>query len=198
MAVIVNDTVFISAFQNGQPETFKALYHHFVESLTYFVDEVVKQPAVAEDICIETLTKAFQTHANFASLQKLKAFLYITAKNAALDYVREEKRHGRIQANLVYLTTTAEKDAELAYIKAEASQAVREAIETLPPQPKRVIQLAFIEGKKLVEVAKELGLSYNTVQNHRARGLELMRAYLLRTYGSSPALLCMALAYLHQ
>ncbi len=40
--------------------------------------------------------------------------------------------------------------------------------------------MAFVEGKKLPEIAVELNLSYNTVQNHRARGLEFVRMHLIK------------------
>ncbi len=140
--------------------------------------------------------KAFRKHEDFSSLERLKAFLYITANNAALDFLKTEKRHNRIHEELKYSDQSTMEDAELAYIKTEAVRAVHQAIEELPPKSREVIRLLFIEGKTLPEVAAEMQLSYNTVQNHRARGLELLRMAIIKNKFVSPLGILLALSLL--
>ncbi len=149
----------------------------------------MKDSFVAEDIAAEAIAKAFRKNTDFATLEKLKGFLFITINNAALDYLKVEKRHYEAHEKISYMTRGEMDDVELAYIKAEAIRSVYAAIELLPQQPRKVITMAFVEGKKLPEIAKELNLSYNTVQNYRGRGLELIRTHLIKnSLLSGPAL----------
>ncbi len=105
--------------------------------------------------------------------------MYTTANNAALDYLRMQRRHNRAHQEIEYLAERDTEDMEFRFFQSEALRTIYEAIEALPTQPKRVIRMAFVEGKKLSEIAAALNLSYNTVQNYRGRGLEMIRMHLI-------------------
>ena len=196
MRLQVYDTEFIGALHRGEHAAFEAAYAHFATSLRFFLDQVVENQMVAEDIATDAFIKTFNKYADFESLDKLKAYLYITASNAALDHVRNEKRHARSHEEILRLNGDRMEDVELAYIKAEVTQVIQEAIDALPQQPREVIRKIFLEDKKLSEVAAEMNLSYNTVQNHRTRGLALMRIRLEKNEHLSIAVLCLALSHL--
>jgi RNA polymerase sigma-70 factor (ECF subfamily) len=194
----LHDSEFLPALHRGDNAAFELLYRHYSESLTYFVDQLINDAAVAEDIAAETLAKLFRKNADFTTLEKIKGYLYITASNAAFDHLRKEKRHHRIHGEIAYLTDAETEDVEFAYIRAEASRAVQEAINALPEKPREVIRMAFIEGKKLAEIAEALNLSYNTVQNYRGKGLELMRIQLVKNKLLTPLMLGIALSLLEK
>lgn len=192
----MNDTAFMSAFGRGEHQAFQTVYLQFARALRYFAEQLVQDQLVAEDITAEALVKSFHKHADFETLDKLKAYLYITVNNAALDFLKARKRHQAAHDQIHYLSAKEMDDVELSYIKAESIRALYNAIEELPEQSRKVITMLFVEEKKLSQIAQELNLSYNTVQNYRARGLELLRNKLLKSESLSCAVLVAALGLL--
>lgn len=176
----INDNTLITALHNNDNQAFAVVYNHFVRQLAYFVEQMVRSREVAEDIVAETFTRAFKKHLDFPTLEKLKAFLFITASNAALDHLKSTRRHHLAHEELSYLSKNEAEDIERSYIKAEALQAIYQEIEALPPQCSTIIRLSFVEGKSIAEIAAIMNIAYKTVQNQKTRGLELIRMALIK------------------
>jgi RNA polymerase sigma factor (sigma-70 family) len=195
----IHDIATITALNKGEPAAFETVYAHFVRPLRFFIGRFVKDSAAAEDIAAEALTRTFRKHGDFLTMDKLKSYLYTTASRAAIDYYRARHKETAVLEQAAAIHDETIEDVELAYVRTEAIRAINEAIGNLPKQPRQVIRMLFMEGKKLPEIAAELNLSYNTVQNHRQRGLELLRINLRKNRLISVAGLLFALALLeHQ
>jgi RNA polymerase sigma-70 factor (family 1) len=196
VALTITDTELIPALHKGDPAAFEAIYHHFIGPLHFFLGRMVKDEAAAEDIAIVTFSKVFKKNTDFHSVGTLKSYLYTIAANAAIDHARRQKRRERAYENFNYLPKEEMENAELVYIRSEAIKAIHQAMETLPEKSGQVIRMIFVEGKKLQEIAEELAISYNTVQNHRKRGLELVRNELIRNKLLAALSLLLALSML--
>ena len=61
----------------------------------------------------------------------------------------------------------------------EIKRAFHEALEHLPKQPARAMQLYVEEDMRRKEVATEMGLSDNTVKTHLAVAMKVMRKKML-------------------
>lgn len=59
-----------------------------------------------------------------------------------------------------------------------AADRMRHALETLPPQPREVLVLAFLEGHTSVELAQRLRLPIGTIKSLARDGLAALRAAL--------------------
>lgn len=51
-------------------------------------------------------------------------------------------------------------------------------VDTLPEQCRRVIRMTFQESKTPREISEELGVTVSTVNNHKMRGLTLLKGKL--------------------
>ncbi|MBO9573994.1 MAG: sigma-70 family RNA polymerase sigma factor, partial [Chitinophagaceae bacterium] len=182
----------IPALHGGQPVAYNTIFHHFIDPVRHFIGQIVKDGAVTEDIAVEAFTRVFERKSDFASIDKLKGFLFITAGNMAKDFLRRENFRGKvIEQFRAESTESWEEEAEAAYIKAEALRIVREVVLKIPGQAGQVLRMMYLEGKKIPEISAELGIAYNTVQNHRAKGLQLVREQL----SSNPLLTAAALQF---
>jgi RNA polymerase sigma factor (sigma-70 family) len=70
-----------------------------------------------------------------------------------------------------------------------SEQLIEEAAELLPPQRKKVFVLSRKQGLSRQEIARELNISANTVDNHLREALIFIRAYLQKTPGASLTIL---------
>ena len=56
--------------------------------------------------------------------------------------------------------------------------ALHAAVDLLSPQRRAVYELRYKEGLSLEEIAQKLQLSRNTVRNHLAEAMKIIRAYM--------------------
>ncbi|QHS58393.1 RNA polymerase sigma factor [Chitinophaga agri] len=188
----------ISAFQLGDRKALHQVYALFQQPLCYFTEQLVADTMAAEDIVSECFISAFQRKEDFPSLGQLRSFLFTAAKNAALNYIKAQKRHDDIHHSIEHGADRFSIDVENAYIKAEVLQLISGEIEKLPPQCRQVVRLAIIEGKSAPEIAAELNMAYQTVLNQKAKGVALLRNAVLKNKLLSLPMLALALNMLQR
>lgn len=170
----------ISSFQQGEHKALHQIYELYMRPLCFFTEQLISNTMAAEDIVSECFINAFQRKENFPTLGQLKAFLFTAAKNAALNYLKAQKRHDDIHHSIERGAERFTIDAENAYIKTEVMQVIFGEIEKLPPQCRQVVRLSVVEGKRAREIAEELNMAYQTVLNQKAKGISLLRTALLK------------------
>lgn len=148
----------IADFKEGSKEAFAAVYKSHYAALFFFVKRFVIDRAEAEDITAETFIKLWKIRHNFDSHQNIKAFLYITARNACLDCLRARQRSTGMQQEMLYLLLQ-NNDITFLHdeIKVDVLTQVKDKIENLPPKCKQIFKMAFFERLKNAEIAEKLG-----------------------------------------
>ncbi len=109
-----------------------------------------------------------------------RAFLFATARNAALDFFRRRKAV-EIQgmAELDRLRVAEDKPGVPEVVcQDQELQLLAEAIEALPPRCREVITLRKIHGLSHREIARRLGIAENTVNAQVAFGVLRLRDHL--------------------
>lgn len=170
-----NDTELLTALHDKEPQALEEVFHTWYRQLCYFAEKLLEDPAAAEDIAVNCFVTLLERNPHFESLSKLRSFLFTVARNACLDVIKTEKRHTASHKELRYLASESEMDIERQLIRSEAIKILHAEIELLPPQCRRIIRLSFIEGKSVKEIAEEMQLAYQTVQNQKQRGIHLLR-----------------------
>lgn len=190
------DAELIILFQRGERVALHAVYERFMRPLCYFTDQMVENTMASEDIVSECFIQAFKRKEDFPSIAHLKSFLYTSARNAALNHLKAQKRHGDVHHSLEKAAERLDTDVEKAYIKAEVMQLIFSEVEKLPPRCRDVVRLAVIDGKSAQEIATELNMAYQTVLNQKAKGVGLLRVALLKNELISLPVLIAALSLL--
>lgn len=176
----VGDEV-VSEFNKGNPKSFSSIFNTYYSALCFFAERMILNKEEAEDIVGESFVKLWRLHENFETMQNIKAFLYITTKNACLNFIKQSERTAKNQSDLVYVLAKKEDHVLTEITKVEVLREVHAAIESLPPQCRKIVRLSFVEGMKNDEIAAQLNLSVNTVKNQKARAIYLLKMKLLTT-----------------
>lgn len=188
----------IHLFQQGDRKALHQVYALYQRPLCFFTEQLITDTMAAEDIVSECFISAFQRKEDFPSLGQLKSFLFTAARNAALNYLKAQKRHGAVHHIIEKAGEQFSIDVENAYIKSEVMQIIFHEIEQLPPQCRQVVRLSILEGKSAPEIAEELNMAYQTVLNQKAKGMALLRTAILRNKLLSLPMLISALTILHR
>ena len=111
-----------------------------------------------------------------------KAFLFATARNLCIDFLRRDK--------IVHFEPLTEVNTEGVFDKGkgiregmvakEEYEILARAIESLPKKCRRVFTLRKIYGMPLRQIANELGISVKTVEAQISIGIKRCREYFLK------------------
>jgi RNA polymerase sigma-70 factor (ECF subfamily) len=173
-----DEEAIIASFRQGRLELFyKKVYPSILLFAGKFLDD--RTGFLAEDCVQDAVFDAWKRRGSFPSLAALKAFLYTSIRNDAVSISRKE------QARQRYLSLQDEEVVfNTAVIDQETLALLHAAINALPPREREVLQMNFIEGLKVAEVAGKLSLSESSVKKYKANALRILREKL-------PPVLCM-------
>src|SRR5690606_32364850 len=172
----------IGAFHNNDAAAVDFLFRKYYVQLVSFARGITGSLVEGEDIVVETFLKLLRKRKDFTGLNNIKSFLYVTCRNACLDYLRYVKTDQKYRENK-YLSSIVMDGEEYdvadyeqydyGRMNAEIMQAIAEEIDSLPKRAKEVFWLIFFNKMTLREIAEHLGLHVNTIQTEKAKALNL-------------------------
>lgn len=168
----------INAFKEGQPRAFSYVFRHYYPALRFFATRLIQDAPAAEDIAQETFIKLWEKHSGFHSAEAIKAFLYITTRNACFNFIKRAQA-GAKNHKLWSNAWDESDDFVLNHLtRAEVVREIYLILDMLPTECRKIMRYYFIEGKETQEIASILNLSIHTVKNQKARAISLIRKKL--------------------
>ncbi|WP_205513796.1 RNA polymerase sigma factor [Longitalea arenae] len=183
------DRSLLQEFKRGDTHAFKTVYDMFFPSLCFFAKRLVDNEGEGEDIAADSFVKLLNRYDSFDSIANIKAFLYITTRNACLNYLRHTQRQHSSKKELNRIQDKIDQHALSLIVHAEVLREVEYEIEQLPNRCKEIFKLIYYERRSADDIAEMLGISINTVWVQRAKAIQLIRTNLLKK-GMLSALLC--------
>lgn len=141
----------------------------FFVSQVNFARKITGNEEDAKDIVQEIFLKIWNSNADFPNEIAFKSYLYISTRNACIDHLRRKRN---IPAE-IDVAVNLEEEANEA-MKEEAFRLLDTAIETLPPQTKKIIKLT-LSGRSINEIADNLKITVNTVKTLKLRAYKTLR-----------------------
>jgi len=165
------------AIRRGDPNAFSRFYDLYSFRLYRFLLVLAHgDENEAREVCQAVLIKLARRFEVFDEEPALWAWLSTLAKNAFIDHYRAEQRRNK----LVSLETLpagfgVETDSEH-----QLSEILRDALTTLIPEERELIQAAYVDEQPLQELAEASGLTYKAVESRLARLRQKLKKHLLR------------------
>ena len=172
----MDDREYIRGIINKDPKAYKAVFEKYYSPIVVFVRHQVGETEVAKDIAQDVFLKMLETSHTFTETICLKSWLFTTAHNEVVDYLRHLQVVDKNKFLLAEAMMASQEVDER--IDEEVCERVRKAVAALPEQCRAVIQKSIFEGKKYVEIAEELNITINTVRTQILRGYEKLRDML--------------------
>jgi RNA polymerase sigma-70 factor, ECF subfamily len=172
-------------------DEFDLLFEKHLNRLLYFAKGITLDSLESEDIVLEAFIKLWNRKDVITAEQNRLSFLYITIRNACLNYLRHKKVRRKHENEFRYLNQgTFENDPdgkiEQNIYGPEVSKDIIDELKRLPYKTKLIFEMHFIDGLKTEEIMERLNISRSTVrvQIHNARkaisGALFKRSYLNR------------------
>ncbi len=172
------DNAVLQRLNQGDEKAFDYFFHRYFPLIQSFAQRFVSDSAVAEEVVLDVFFKVWEKRTDFVDANALKAFLYIATRNASYNALKKDHSRNNHHEAASLLRGHVEESFVREIVRSEVYATLSQAINTLPEQCKRIIQLIFEEEKKPSEIAEALGISISTVNSQKARGLKLLRKRL--------------------
>lgn len=153
---------------------FKSLY----KPLNLYALRFTVQINDAEDIVQQAFADAWEKNNNGSTITNLKAYMYQAVRNRCLNLLTA-------QGNIIITEEFPEiEDTSEEEIIQQTERDARlwEAIDSLPPERKKIFLMAKHQGMRYHEIAKELGISIKTVENQMGSALKALRQTAIKIY----------------
>ena len=158
-------------FRQGIPAALSHIYGKYFLIIYLFTKQIVKDQFEAEDITIIAIQKLLSSSEKFQTEINVRSFLFKTARNASLDFLRSQKRKKQFQISYKAQMPKEEMPKEFEdYSQAEMKT---KEIDELPNRLKHTIKLVQM-GYSSQEIADELKVSLKTARNYRAEASRLL------------------------
>ena len=99
------------------------------------------------------------------------------ARNRILNYFRDIDIDEKVKEILATQKAKEEEAIDTQIIYTEYQEILRNAISRLPPQRQKIFNMSRIENMSHKEIAAQLGISVNTVQEHISEALKFIKTY---------------------
>lgn len=180
------DEGLVAMLTQGQADdAMRGIEARYGRRLFHFVQGMVREGHLAQDIVQEVLEKVLLKHDLYQPGTNFRAWLFEIARNQSLSALRAQRRLPRPISNLsreeetendlLDLVPAGPEDRSLE--EAEFMDAFREAVDALPDHYRTVFDLCVRQGRPYQEAADRLGMPTGTV------AIRIMRARK-RLFGS--------------
>ncbi len=163
----------LDEFRQGSVAAFETLFRLHQRAVYGWILRIVRNPAAAEDLTIETFFRIYRAHARFQPSRGFEAWARTIATHAALDWLRTVRPESEL-AEESYAELASPPTADPA-ISAEIRHKTALAFGRLPPRLRIAATLAVVEELPHKEVAAALGISVAAVKLRVFRALRLLR-----------------------
>jgi len=168
----------VDRLRSGDTRALELLVAAYWEPLVRYAEGILGWSDGGDDVAQEVFIRLWARRGHLSREGSLRAFLYATARNAAIDHGRRERRHA---------ARAALADPPVACVspldsteESELAERAAAAVAALPPRRREVFRLVREGGMSYEEVAAVMGISPQTVANHMSLALASLREALDR------------------
>jgi len=173
----LDETTTLMALQKGDKTAFDALFRAYYTPLCYYAASLQNgDRTLAEDLVQQAFVKLWEQRESLQINWSVKAYLYRSVHNAALNQIRAEKVRDRYkQYNADYLEMNHQQASEP---EPQLKERLQKALSALPAQCRQVFELSRFEELKYREIAEQLDISIKTVESQMGKALKILRTQL--------------------
>ncbi|QEK51988.1 RNA polymerase sigma factor [Pedobacter aquae] len=175
--ITLEEPALIEALQQRKAIGAEALYDMYSSSLLGVIFKIVADREIAEDVLQDTLVKIWNSiHQYDATKGRLFTWMVNVARNLAIDKLRSKdfRNHSKNQ-DIENHVNAIDEQRNTTY-KPELL-GVKDLVEKLKPEQRKIVELVYFQGYTHVEVSDELEIPLGTVKTRLRMGIMELRKY---------------------
>lgn len=186
------DALLMARVRDGDNDCFRVLLDKHRNSLVHFLDRMVRDRAVSEELAQEVFLRIYRSRGSYEPTARFTTWMFRIATHMALNHVRDgraEKGQERIDDNRDGLPSRELPDrgpsVEQRMVAESRLAEIREAIALLPEKQRAAVLMHKYEEMEYSQIADALGCSESAVKSLLFRAYETLRARLGHMVGGA-------------
>ena len=167
----------MTRFQRGDRGAFEGIVGLWERSLFYYLRRLVNSEADAWDLLQETWLKVYRSLGSVREPRTFPAFLYQTARRAAIGKWRRHELDEAAAASMAGEQSAGATD--YAFVAFDDAEQVHHALDQLPLLQREALTLYFLEDLSIDEIAMVLDVAVGTVKSRLHYAKRAIRKIIL-------------------
>ena len=174
-----SDRQLLEAFQTGEERAFAELYTRYKSEIyTFCLRMLGGDSQEAGDAFQETFIKVYEKAATFTYGENIRGWLYMIARNVAMNYYRSKKPEETIELHQDLLNTERSNAPDFSGEQRTLREALEAALAQLPHEFREPFILREFDGLAYPEIAEITGVTMSLVKIRIHRAKQRLRKML--------------------
>ena len=177
--LILADEDLISLVEAADAEAFATLYDRHSRAAFSLAYRMMGERQASEDLTQDAFLKVWRAASSYrADRGSVRTWILSIVHNRGIDQIRSQASRRRTQDKVEASAPRSQPSEAFAeaWRNSQRDQ-VREALNTLPSEQLKILELAYFSGYTHVEISDLLGLPLGTVKGRMRLGLKKIRDY---------------------
>ncbi len=172
-----NEKALLIQVANGDEVAFRELFYAYRPRLIGYVLSLSKSEQAAEDIVHDIFLDVWVRRQQLPEIEQFTGWLFRAVQYRARRVLQRRAKEKLIVAELQHEADGEPRvDAKEQLTNKKVQQFIRQSIDKLTPQQRKIFLLSRHLGFSHAEIAERLGLSQQTVSNHLSEALRFLRS----------------------
>jgi RNA polymerase sigma-70 factor (ECF subfamily) len=167
----------ILAFKRGDRAAFNIIYGQLRKPIITFCKYMVPIDD-AEDITSDVFVRLWKCREQWNSIKDVRAFLYVSARNACLNFLKQQKTRSDKQKEIAGILEREQEMILQSQIESELISLIKAEVDSLPDNCRTVFSMSYFEGYENAEISQRLSISDKTVRNLKSIALKTIKKNL--------------------
>lgn len=167
----------VKRFKNGDTDAFEAIYERYYQQIYYYIDKMLNDKSLADDLTQETLIKVLGGLKDADEEKNLSPWIFKIAHNTCVDYFRKSRFNFELIDNINCYEAEA-NSPEYHLLNKEKQNKIKEVLLRITGKYQKALLLRDFNDISYREIASLLMLNESTVKTliRRARQ-QFQKAY---------------------
>lgn len=172
-----NEKELLLQVTEGNEAAFRQLFTEWHQHLAGYIYRITESKELTEDIVQDVFLKIWMVRETLAEVNDFRSFLLAVSRNQAFDVLKKQLKEKKLRLAL-------EKESiPKPFLPEDNTEFIRNsmidlAIDSLPPRRKEVYLLSRHNRLTYKEIAKQLGISRESVKTHLKLAAESITSFI--------------------
>ena len=173
-----SDETLVKQALKGKKSAWVALVKRYEKNLYNYTLRMVSNPADAMDLMQDVFVAVFRNLSTFRGDSPFKGWMFKIAHYRCIEFYRRKRPTQSLDDHPEQFDEASDECPEYLAVSDHQANALHKALQTLPVNQKLVVELKFFQHCTFDDIAKQLGISVNTVKSRLYSGLDKLKDHL--------------------